>query len=122
LPIYFRNAAGAIAVYDVTNLDSFRHLAEWITLFTGVAGKNSIVVVAGNKCDSDVHAVSESLAIEWATSHDTRHFKTSAKTGAGIEELFHDFAHMLGESGFGRRTVTTPLDYRPGKTAGFCRC
>ena len=95
-PIYFRNAAGAIAVYDQTQRSSFEHLDRWIREFTAVAGPGTTVVIAGNKSDlSELIEVSFTEAEEWANERNLVIKQTSAKTGEGIQPLFSLLAQEL---------------------------
>jgi small GTP-binding protein len=90
-PIYYRNAVGAIVVFDLSNPRSFENLSSWISAFLSWSEKNPVIIVLGNKLDlTEVLKVSELSASEWAESNGYSYFSTSAKTGIGIHEaLFH---------------------------------
>jgi small GTP-binding protein len=94
-PIYFRNAIGAIVVYDVTNRQSFEDLEEWVTAFSEVAEPGALIAIVGNKSDSDDHVVTPKEAQEWASVQGMEWFQTSAKTGDGVKAMFHKFANEL---------------------------
>ena len=95
-PIYFRNSLGTIAVFDQTNRESFENMQEWINSFREVAGTDTIICVAGNKCDlQDDVQVSDLEAKEWATKKHYLYGRTSAKTGEGVAELFKNLASTL---------------------------
>jgi GTPase SAR1 family protein len=47
-PIYYGNASGAIAVFEVGNPQS---LGEWIKSFREVTGLDAVAVIVGNKID-----------------------------------------------------------------------
>merc|ERR1719277_897596 len=49
-PIYYRDADGALLVYDVTDAESFRQVAKWVEELRAI-GHNSAVYIVGNKCD-----------------------------------------------------------------------
>ena len=51
LPMYYRNAAAAIVVYDITSEVTFEVLQEWITELNRLGPPNIIIAMAGNKCD-----------------------------------------------------------------------
>lgn len=95
-PLYFRGADAAVAAFSVTSKGSFTRLNNWIESFTEIAGTKRIIYIAANKIDlEDEIEVNQDEASEWAQ---TCHFKiyfTSAKTGIGIKELFHDLASDL---------------------------
>jgi small GTP-binding protein len=94
-PIYFRNAIGAIIVYDVTNRVSFDHLEDWVTMFTEVAEPGALITVVANKIDEEDHAVVAAEGRQWAESQNMDWAQVSAKTGQGVKELFRKFAKDL---------------------------
>jgi small GTP-binding protein len=95
-PIYYRNAAAAIVVFDVTSPESFKRLDSWIHAFWSIAGERSFVCVVGNKIDLENSiAVSDDEVHKWAEAHHFLCLKTSAKTGAGVRELFRAVAEAL---------------------------
>ena len=49
--MYYRNAAAAIVVYDITSEATFEVLQEWITELNRLGPPNIIIAMAGNKCD-----------------------------------------------------------------------
>lgn len=51
LPMYYRNAAAAIVVYDITSEATFDVLQEWITELHRLGPQNIVLAIAGNKCD-----------------------------------------------------------------------
>uniref|UniRef100_A0A1X7U9R3 Uncharacterized protein n=2 Tax=Amphimedon queenslandica TaxID=400682 RepID=A0A1X7U9R3_AMPQE len=51
LPMYYRNAAAAIVVYDITNEGSFTVLQDWIAELHRLGPPNIVLAIAGNKCD-----------------------------------------------------------------------
>ena len=98
-PIYFRKAAGAVAVYDQTAKESFDHIGEWIDNFTDVAGSDTVVCIAANKCDlAKKSEISFSVAQQWAKSHGYTIIPTSALSGEGVIELFNEMAKQLAKS------------------------
>ena len=50
-PLYYRGAAAAIVVYDITSERSFKCLKNWISGLSVFAPQNIVIAVAGNKCD-----------------------------------------------------------------------
>ncbi|EAX92452.1 small GTP-binding protein, putative [Trichomonas vaginalis G3] len=95
-PIYFRNSLGCVAVFDITNRQSYSDLPEWIDSFSQVAGPETIIAVAGNKADlEDSRQVFADEAKEWAEKNGYLFSETSAKTGTGISQLFMQLATNL---------------------------
>jgi small GTP-binding protein len=95
-PLYYRNAVVAIAVYDVTNRESFDSLPGWIDAFRAVAGANGGVFVVGNKIDlEDKRQIPFDQASEWARSRQYEFYETSAKTEDGVKDLFRSVAAQV---------------------------
>lgn len=97
-PVYFRSAAAALVVFDLTNRESFNNLADWIKAFRSVGGDNTILIVIGNKCDLPDRQIQTAEAKEWAKDHDCSYVETSAKTGQGIKVLFDALVTSIAQA------------------------
>lgn len=51
---YYRSAAGAILVYDITNRQSFNNVSKWLQEAKMNGNAEMVFVVVGNKCDMEV--------------------------------------------------------------------
>ena len=51
LPMYYRKAAAAIIVYDITREETFDAVQRWITELHDLSSQKIILAIAGNKCD-----------------------------------------------------------------------
>ncbi|EAY20809.1 Ras family protein [Trichomonas vaginalis G3] len=128
-PIYYRSSLAAIVVFDITNRKSFEDVNEWVSEFRNVAGENTIVVLVGNKIDLPERAVEKDEAEEWAHKNNCIYAETSARSGAGIKQLFTTLVDELmkmynGDDGMkvvSRSKVNTPdkVDTNEKKT-GCC--
>lgn len=49
--MYYRGAAAAIVVYDITTESSFKCMKKWVKELRQFGPKDIIIAVAGNKCD-----------------------------------------------------------------------
>jgi GTPase SAR1 family protein len=50
--MYYRGAAAAVVVYDVTNPQSFERAQSWVKELQRQANSsNMVIALAGNKCD-----------------------------------------------------------------------
>ena len=87
---FYKDAAVAILVYDVTNKNSFESMKNfWYGQIQDFGSKNIILGVAGNKCDMyDKEEVNESEGKAFAESIGAFFEITSAKNNTGINELF----------------------------------
>jgi small GTP-binding protein len=96
-PVYFRSAAAALLVFDVTNRRSFDSLADWLTLFRSSSSAKALVFVVGNKTDlSDARMVNGQEALDWARQRGLQYFETSAQSGDGVGAPFKAIADALG--------------------------
>jgi len=99
-PIYYRDANGALLVYDITDRDSFTKVRHWVKELRKIVGKNIIIVIAGNKADMEKkRQVDEAEAEAYAASVGAVHVPTSAKTGKNVEQAFLELTKgMLKQS------------------------
>ena len=49
--MYYRGAAAAIIVYDVTSEESFDCMKSWVEELRQDKPENVVIAIAGNKCD-----------------------------------------------------------------------
>lgn len=66
---YFRNAVGAVLVYDVTKRQSFENMKnKWISQLQEFGHQDMYIIIIGNKCDVEQsqHAVHAAEAAEFA--------------------------------------------------------
>mmetsp|Transcript_29199 Transcript_29199/g.81680 ORF Transcript_29199/g.81680 Transcript_29199/m.81680 type:complete len:232 (-) Transcript_29199:324-1019(-) len=50
---YYRGAAGALLVYDISRRATFNHLTSWLTDARNLTTPNTIIMLIGNKADLD---------------------------------------------------------------------
>jgi len=91
-PIYYRDADGAVLVYDITDLQSFDRVKMWtkeLRRMVGEEDKISLIIV-GNKIDlaKTKRSVNIEDARNYAESVGAMYLETSAKSGFGVEEVF----------------------------------
>lgn len=48
---YYRDASGALLVFDVTRKDTFGHLSRWLEEARQFANANIVITLVGNKAD-----------------------------------------------------------------------
>jgi GTPase SAR1 family protein len=85
---FYRGSQGFILVYDVTSLESFQSLEEWIRGIGANSPTNSIKLLVGNKDDlTEKRQVSKEMAKEFAEKNSLRFTETNAKEGAKLDAL-----------------------------------
>jgi small GTP-binding protein len=95
-PVYFRSAAAALLVFDITNRLSFENLDEWLISFRNAGTTQAAILLIGNKADlEDARKVQKFEGRDWADRHDCDYFETSARAGTGIRELFREVVVKL---------------------------
>jgi len=94
---FYKDAAAAILVYDITQKYSFENMKNyWYGQLQEFGSKNIILGVAGNKCDMyDKEEVNENEAKQFAEKVGAFFGITSAKNNTGINELFMNAANKF---------------------------
>ena len=92
---YYRGAAGAILVCDLTRVETLPSLKEYVQTFWQINPQTPVVVV-GNKSDLREQCVIAGTALaDIAAQLDAPWFTSSAKTGENVPELFHVLTQRL---------------------------
>ena len=99
---FYKDAAVAILVYDITRKETFNSLKNyWYSQVKENARDNIVLGIAGNKCDLyEKEEVSEAEAREFATNIGAIFKLTSAQNNTGINELFHDAGNKYLDPNF----------------------
>ena len=96
--MYYRGAAAALVVYDITSLDSFDRAKYWIRELMANSPE-TIITLVGNKCDlEEQRRVSREDAKKYADECGLLHFEASAKDGTRVQAVFQEAARKLALS------------------------
>ena len=96
---YYRGAAGALLVYDITRRDTFKHLSRWLDEARQHSQSNMVIMLIGNKNDLEHRrAVSFEEGKAFAAEHGLIFMETSAKTAYNVEEAFINTAKKILEN------------------------
>eukprot|EP01111_Echinosteliopsis_oligospora_P018448 TRINITY_DN846_c0_g1_i1.p1 TRINITY_DN846_c0_g1~~TRINITY_DN846_c0_g1_i1.p1 ORF type:complete len:210 (-),score=40.75 TRINITY_DN846_c0_g1_i1:192-821(-) len=85
---YYRGAAGAILVYDITNRETYNHVSSWLSDARSLANKDIAIILVGNKADLPNREVTFLEASRFAQENDLMFLETSALSGDGVDEVF----------------------------------
>merc|ERR1712012_692706 len=93
---YYRGAAGALLVYDITRRDTFNHLTTWLEDARQHSNSNMVIMLIGNKSDLEARRdVKREEGEAFAREHGLVFMETSAKTAANVEEAFINTAREI---------------------------
>lgn len=127
-PMYYRGAAAAIVVFDITHPSSFERAKKWVgELRQNVANPELIIALVGNKADlADQRSVQEADAQQYAEDSSLLYFETSAKDNLNVSELFDTIASKIPRHTAepaatpGISLGETPASARPASRTSCC--
>lgn len=95
-PMYYRGAAAAIIVYDITSLQSFKKCKNWVKELQSYGPEDIVLVVAGNKVDLvDQREVDTAVASQYANEIGALFIETSAKSNTNVAKAFEQISTRL---------------------------
>ena len=87
--MYYRGAAAAIVVFDITKKDSFNGAKSWVKELQRRGDPNVVIALAGNKADMEAkRKVQTEEAQQYAKENEIIYMETSAKTSLNVKNLF----------------------------------
>ena len=92
---YFRNAHGAVLVYDVTNRISFERVQHWLENLHKAGLKSTSIALVANKVDMEKQAVTLMEGRALANKFDLIFYEASAKTGYNVDRLFETLTRSI---------------------------
>lgn len=124
-PMYYRGAAAAIVVYDITSQESFHRAKSWVKELQRQGSPDVVIALAGNKIDrEEEREVAAADAKQYADDNSLYFIETSAKTNVNVRELFLAIARQLpkennndaNDNGF----ILDEDSYQPDPKKGGC--
>ncbi|XP_070805607.1 ras-related protein Rab-39B-like [Pituophis catenifer annectens] len=87
---YYRNAAGGVLMFDLTNRASFENIRSWHQeVVDTVKPHCPVFVLVGNKSDLEAERkVGQKEAEKLAVSFEAKYIETSAKSSSNVEAVF----------------------------------
>ena len=90
LSSYYKGANGILLLYDITNINSFKSLSNWLIDIEKNSSKNVKKILIGNKCDlNELRKIPINKGKEFADTYDMEFIETSAKNNVNINECFN---------------------------------
>ena len=97
---YYKKAAGAIIVYDITKKNSFDSVERWYQDIKENAGEDIVILLVGNKADlRHIRQVETSVAATYAKSKDMAFIETSALDSTNVENAFQTIVKQIYSQG-----------------------
>ncbi|XP_010254137.1 PREDICTED: ras-related protein RHN1-like isoform X2 [Nelumbo nucifera] len=98
-PMYYRGAAAAIVVYDISSADSFIRAKKWVQELQRQGNPNLVMMLVANKADlEDKRKVANEEGEQYAQENGLFFIETSAKTSQNVNELFYEIAKLLAKA------------------------
>jgi len=106
---YYRGAHGIIVVYDVTDMESFNNVKQWLNEIDRYAVENVCKLLVGNKCDLvSKRQVDYDTAKDFADKLEIPFLETSAKAATNVEKAFLTMAAEIKNTVAKQPTTSGP--------------
>lgn len=98
IPSYYRDATGAILVYDVTKMNSFQKLETWLEELEINTNRNITKMIVGNKIDlQNQRKVDRELGKKFAKQQRALFVETSAANNINVQMAFEELVKKILE-------------------------
>ncbi len=97
---YYKGAHGIILIYDVTNLQTYENVKNWIMSIREETTTNVVIYLAGNKIDVDekLKEVKTENGQKIADEYNIKFYETSAKDGTNVNTVFEDLVQDIDDT------------------------
>ena len=98
---FIKKADGVILIYDISDLDSFKAVDNWIKSIRETGKEKLPIILVGNKCDlsDDKRKISLEEGQDKANEFQIPFYETSCKDGINIKEVFEKLVDDIIEKG-----------------------
>lgn len=110
---FYKQALGAVLVFDLTSKESFDGLEEWWKLLEENAPLDVSIIVVGNKADLIKERKVENIEInELMERKQLKYYETSAKSKKNIDNVFLELAKCIKKKKFDNIVEDKNIDER----------
>lgn len=95
---YYRGAAGALLVFDISRRSTFEQLTKWLEEVKEHGSPTMTIVLIGNKTDVTNREVEYEEGKAFAEENNLIYMETSAKGDYNVEEAFLETAKLIYEN------------------------
>lgn len=115
-PMYYRGAAAAVVVYDITKPQTFVTLKNWVEELRSQGPKDIAIAIVGNKADlEDRREVDRVTAESYARDLNALYVETSAKADTNIQDLFALLSERLPQPPAPEANIIRPTQTMPAE-------
>ncbi|KAF8393352.1 hypothetical protein HHK36_021595 [Tetracentron sinense] len=98
-PMYYRGAAAALVVYDISSMDSFVRAKKWVQELQRQGNPTLVMMLVANKADLETkREVATEEGERYAQENGLLFIETSAKTAQNVNELFYEIGNFFVRS------------------------
>ena len=95
---YYKGSHGILLLYDITKLNSFENIREWIKDIREEVYEKAIIFLIGNKIDkNEERVITTEQGEKLAKEYDLPFFEASAKSGENVDEIFKALYKKISE-------------------------
>ena len=101
---YYREAVGAVIVYDITKEDTFKSVEKWVQDVRNNTSREICIMLVGNKCDlRKERAVTTEMGKLFARNNELSFLEASALDSTNVESAFSsilsEIFHSVSQKG-----------------------
>ena len=86
---YYRGSVGALVIFDIANIQSFKDVSHWLRELRDKCNENIVILMVGNKSDLEAQReVDRNAAASYAANHGIAYVETCALKGTNVNEAF----------------------------------